>query len=92
MALIYSRARNRPPEVALREDDHFAAPYLGEDERSHFTAFLMGGGVVAGGLLAFLYYDAGTSAYREPPVVSSIARSDIDAPVPSITVPPTPPR
>ena len=43
-------------EFELRDDDRFTG-YEPERERSHFGAFLMGGVVVAGGLLAFLYYD-----------------------------------
>lgn len=43
-------------EFALRNGDHFTA-YGVEPERSNLPAFLMGGIVVAGGLLAFLYYD-----------------------------------
>lgn len=47
------------PVAELRDDDRFAG-YDDDGERSHFGAFLMGGFVVAGGLLAFLYYDSDT--------------------------------
>ena len=76
------------PEVELRDDDRFTG-YEVEENGSNFTAFLMGGVVVAGGLLAFLYYDSdnlGTRANSGLSTTASIGRieSPAGSPVPSI--------
>lgn len=74
-----------------RESDRFlSALQTGRSgERSNFASFLLGGVVVAGGLLAFLYYDSGTQD-RDDLTTGSIARPDMSraAPqVPSIRIP-----
>jgi hypothetical protein len=80
MALDRHDARGTTiPEFELRDDDRFTA-YEADDQRSHFGAFLMGGLVVAGGLLAFIYYegdDANGRANRDI-TTGSISRSDPD--------------
>lgn len=55
-------------------DDHDAAPA----GRSNFAAFLLGGVVVAGGLLAFLYYDSDGLAGRDLLTTGSL--SDVQKP------------
>ena len=51
----------------LRDDDR-PGEYLydSDDGRSNFVAFLLGGVVITGGLLTFLYYDTGTLQASEP--------------------------
>ena len=73
--------------LELRDDDRFA-PDMDERDagRSKFAAFLMGGVVVAGGLLAFLYYDSDNlndQAGRDLMPTGSITQS-APAVVPSI--------
>lgn len=48
--------------------------------RSNFVAFLLGGVVIAGGLLAFLYYDSDNLASRDVPTTGSIGRMETAAP------------
>jgi hypothetical protein len=76
-------------EFELRDDDRFTG-YDRDDDRSHFGAFLMGGLVVAGGLLAFLYYDTdnlnGRSNYDL--TTGTISRSAAPAAVPSLRLAP----
>lgn len=74
-----------------READRFLSALQTQPsgERSNFAAFLLGGVVVAGGLLAFLYYDTGTQD-RDELTTGSIARPEMSraAPqVPSIRIP-----
>ncbi|MGA0598786.1 hypothetical protein [Enterovirga sp. CN4-39] len=73
------------PEFELRDDDRFTG-YEAEDEGSHFGAFLMGGMLVAGGLLAFVYYDTDNLNGRAQNdlTTGSISRSNAPAPVPSL--------
>ena len=55
---LNGKLSNTDPEFHLRDDDRFDSGfYEPESTRSNFTAFLLGGVVVSGGLLAFLYYD-----------------------------------
>ena len=72
----------------LRDDDRFAG-FEAEREPSHFGAFLMGGMVVAGGLLAFLYYDTDNLNDRANGdlTTGSISRSDAPA-LPSLRLSP----
>ncbi|MDB5558241.1 MAG: hypothetical protein JWQ36_1175 [Enterovirga sp.] len=79
------------PEFELRDDDRFTG-YEVEREPSHFGAFLMGGMVVAGGLLAFLYYDTDNLNGRMNGdlTTGSITRTDVPA-VPSLKLPPANP-
>jgi hypothetical protein len=69
----------------LNQDDRFTG-YEPDRERSHFGAFLMGGLVVTGGLLAFLYYDTDNLNRRANSdlTTGSIIRGDVPAPVPSL--------
>lgn len=81
------------PEVELRDDDRFSG-YDDDAERSHFGAFLMGGIVVAGGLLAFLYYDSDSLNDRANSDITTGSISRMDAPagaaVPSLRlIPPS---
>jgi hypothetical protein len=78
-------------EFALRDADRFVG-YEDVRERSHFGAFLMGGVVVAGGLLAFLYYDTDNLNGRANSDLTSpgaIGRSDAPAPLPSLRLSPS---
>ena len=83
-----ARGTERPlplPEVSDR--DRFA--FTERDTRSHFTAFLMGGVVVASGLLAFLYYDSNgldPNPGREPFAIGSTVQADGLARVPNLDV------
>lgn len=49
--------------------------------RSNFVAFLLGGVVIAGGLLAFLYYDSDTMSTRDI-TTGSIVPLERSAPAP----------
>jgi hypothetical protein len=73
------------PEFELRDDDRFAGPGTANG-RSHFGAFLMGGVVVAGGLLAFLYYDTDNLNGRanNDLTTGGISQADRPAPLPSL--------
>lgn len=83
-----ARGTDRPlplPEVSDR--DRFA--FSERENRSHFTAFLMGGVVVASGLLAFLYYDSNgldPNPGREPLAIGTTVQPDGLARVPSLDV------
>jgi hypothetical protein len=83
---------NTGSDFELRDDDRFAGYEAGR-ERSHLGAFLMGGVVVAGGLLAFLYYD--TDNLNERPIndltTGSISRSDAPPTLPSLRLSPSNP-
>ncbi len=50
-------------------------------ERSNFVAFLLGGVVIAGGLLAFLYYDSDNMSTRDI-TTGSIVSLERSAPAP----------
>jgi hypothetical protein len=55
---LTDRVGDTTPDIELRDEDRFDSGFHEpESARSNFTAFLMGGVVVSGGLLAFLYYD-----------------------------------
>lgn len=79
------------PQVEFRDDDR-STGYDAEDDRSHVGAFLMGGLVVAGGLLAFLYYDGENPNGRgtNELTTGSISRSDAPA-VPNLRLTPAKP-
>lgn len=59
------------PELSARLDPVDASDRIvddydeTDDGRSNFVAFLLGGVVIAGGLLAFLYYDSDTMSTRD---------------------------
>ena len=58
MALLDNQAHDQHL-VDLRDDDRpNEYAYDSEDGRSNFVAFLLGGVVITGGLLTFLYYDS----------------------------------
>lgn len=65
--------------------DRIEDGYDRETGRSDFVAFLLGGVVIAGGLLGFLYYD-GDSSRRDVLTTGSISQMEAPALVPSITV------
>jgi hypothetical protein len=79
-------------EVELRDEDRFTG-YEAEHGRSHFGAFLMGGLVVTGGLLAFLYYDGDNPNGRgnNDLTTGSISRSEAPSAVPSLKLSPSNP-
>ena len=77
-------------EFELRDDDRFSA-YETDRERSHFGAFLMGGMVVAGGLLAFLYYDTDNLNGMGTRDLTTGSINRMDNPVPSLKLTPTAP-
>jgi hypothetical protein len=62
---------DRDPLAAGRE-----TPVVDRDTgSSNFMAFLIGGLVIAIGLLAFLFYDGGSSTHRDVNTTSSTTRS-----------------
>jgi hypothetical protein len=92
MALERNNDRGSTPTgVDLRDDDRFIG-YEAENERSHFGAFLMGGIVVAGGLLAFLYYDTDNLNGRTYNELTTGSTSQSGAPkaLPSLRLSPAP--
>ena len=92
MALTHAARRDPLPEIVVRDEDRFVSPY-DDEPRSHVAAFLMGGVVVAGSLLAFLYIDSDTPNHqpnRDLLTTGSIVRPDTSGVVPAIGV--APPR
>lgn len=91
MALAHDmNAAPAAPDLEMRDEDRFTG-YETEGDGSNFAAFLMGGVVVAGGLLAFLYYDTDNLNSRAHSGLSTTAtvgriESPAGAPVPSIRV------
>lgn len=77
------------PSVSAR--DHFADDLRDTGtKRSHFASFLLGGVVIAGGMLAFLYYDTGNlSAAHDDLTTGSIIKLDTTRPAtaPNIAIP-----
>ena len=55
--------------------------------RSNFVAFLLGGVVISGGLLAFLFYDTGALPPTDDLTTGSIMREAPARPLPSIRIP-----
>ena len=55
--------------------------------RSNFSAFLLGGMVIAGGLLGFLYYDTDNLSQRDGLTTGSIGQISAPAPVPVLRSP-----
>ena len=82
------------PGFQVRDDDRFdSGLYEPESTRSNFTAFLLGGVVVSGGLLAFLYYDTDNlngRANQDFLTTGSLGRIEAPA-VPTLRTPPPPP-
>lgn len=54
--------------------------------RSNVVAFLLGGVVISGSLLAFLYYDSDNLSSRDMMTAGSLSR--IEAPAPRLAPPP----
>ncbi|MDB5592174.1 hypothetical protein [Enterovirga sp.] len=77
------------------QSDHLYMDALADRDagRSNFAAFLLGGLVIAGGMLAFLYYDA-DNVGRGEITTGSIGRTEVQGapPVPNIQVPAQPQR
>ncbi len=51
------------PAMRARRDDRLTGdhPFDGDAGHSNFAAFVLGGVVIAGGMLGFLYYDSGAT-------------------------------
>ena len=75
-------SKTAAPVPALDSNDRLSeGVHEPETERSNFAAFLLGGVVIAGGLMAFLYYDNGQAMRNDDIVTGSIMRaSPISAP------------
>lgn len=75
------------PEPSARLDPIYAGDRIIDDYddtdtgRSNFVAFLLGGVVIAGGMLAFLYYDGDTMSTRDI-TTGSIVPLERSAPAP----------
>lgn len=75
------------PELSAQLDPIDAGDRIVDDYdetdtgRSNFVAFLLGGVVIAGGLLAFLYYDSDTMSTRDI-TTGSIVPLERSAPAP----------
>lgn len=70
---IYSKGAALLP--ALGPDDRLSQPAdAPENNNSHFSAFLLGGVVIAGGLMTFLYFDNGQATRDDDMVTGSIMR------------------
>lgn len=67
-----------PVPTASRTDRIASELYENETGRSNFVAFLMGGVVIAGGMLAFLFYDGSSSVSdpRDNMTTGSLVRMD----------------
>ena len=91
---LKTRASAKDLDVVPDASDKLADDLYEKDTgRSNFVAFLLGGVVVAGGMLAFLYYDSDGYAGREVLTTGSIGQ--IEQPrikiVPSNPSQPAPP-
>ena len=74
--------------VAVDQRDRIADDLYERDAgNSNFVAFLLGGVVIAGGMLAFLYYDTGNLAPRDDLTTGSISRVEMPIQAPSIKIP-----
>lgn len=82
-------------EFELRDNDR-TANYMYDDRkdgRSNFVAFLLGGVVIAGGLLSFLYYDSNSLQGMDQMTSGSVSQSSgAIMPVPSIRILPDRPE
>lgn len=67
-------------------DEGHDSLYENNTGRSNFVAFLLGGVVISGGLLAFLYYDSDNLASRDLMTTGSLGR--IEMPAARTTPPP----
>ncbi|WP_375458238.1 hypothetical protein [uncultured Enterovirga sp.] len=81
--------------IVARSDDHFVDVDTADDAgRSNFAAFLLGGVVIAGGMLAFLYYDTDNLGRGQDITTGSIGRIEMQgAPLaPNLLVPAQSPK
>jgi hypothetical protein len=84
---------NRDTDMRGLETNAFDRAIYEEDSgRSNFASFLIGGVVVAGGLLAFLFYDGGALTSRAVNDGSSFSQTQMPAApaAPSINAPGAP--
>lgn len=88
MALVRDMRRVDPvAATGLRREDRIIEDLHEADTgRSNFVAFLLGGVVIAGGLLAFLYYDTGNLRPADQLTTGSISRDASPAMAPSIKI------
>lgn len=80
-----------PVPNASRADRIASEFYENGTRRSNFVAFLMGGVVIAGGMLAFLFYDSSSiSSSGDNLTTGSLSRMDSPSPqtAPNISPPP----
>lgn len=94
MALSSARPSDRiADKITARDQDRFDRDDMAPDAgRSNFAAFLLGGVVVAGGMLAFLYYDSDDLGRGREITTGSLGRIETRAmpPAPNVLVPPQP--
>ena len=82
-----------PDTIIARDEDRFFSEDMAQDTgRSNFAAFLLGGVVVAGGMLAFLYYDADSPGRGQDITTGSLGRIGIHEAAPNVLIPPQRPR
>lgn len=92
MALVsHQGAAQDPHKIIARDEDRFfteADPH--DTGRSNFAAFLLGGVVIAGGMLAFLYYDTDNVGRGSDITTGSLGRIETQAapPARNVVVPP----
>ena len=89
MALLWNEtSRGGAARVEVDPRDRIADDlYERETGNSNFVAFLLGGVVIAGGMLAFLYYDTGNLNPRDDLTTGSIVRMEAPSQAPSIKIP-----
>jgi len=90
MALQATNSQDSTSAFSSDRGDRFADHlYEPDTGRSNFAAFLLGGVVIAGGMLAFLYYDTDNLNRRDDLTTGSIAPMTAPGPstVPSIKIP-----
>lgn len=62
--------------------------YERDTGRSNFAAFLLGGVVIAGGLLGFLYYDTDNLSQRDGLTTGSLGQIESPGPAPTLRLGP----
>lgn len=88
--------RTPPPArdaIIARDEDRIVREDMAPDAgRSNVAAFLLGGMVVAGGMLAFLYYDSGDVGRGRDITTGSLGRIETRPmpPAPNVLIPPQP--
>lgn len=91
--MALDRRTERASEFQLRDDDvPLDNAYADDGDRSNMAAMMLGGLVVAGGLLAFLYYDDANFSGRDDLTTGSLGRIEMPAPAgsPNIITSPRP--